>query len=110
MNFLSIFINDQLAYEYDRTTELDENQQAYLDKMDTDMDKGFKISGEMIANPDTKQKATFISMNLLRALKQEDDARLAVYCAYLSARLPNTIEVHASDGQNRIDIEFVEQH
>ena len=110
MSNLSIYANDQLAFEYDRATVIDENQQAFLDKIDTDMERGVKIHGELITKPDTKQKAIFVAMNLLRALKQEDDTRIAVYCAYLNSRLPNTVEVHARDGDNRIDIEFVEEH
>jgi hypothetical protein len=110
MSNLSIFINEQLAYEYDRARELDDNQQEFLDKMDGDMDRGVKIHGEMVAEPDSKQKATFVVMNLLRALQQDDEARITVYCAYLTSRLPHTVEVHARDGDQRIDIEFVEEH
>ena len=74
------------------------------------MDRGFKISGELITKPDTKQKATFVAMNLLKALKQDDDARIVVACAYLNSRLPHTVEVHARDQGNRINIEFIEEH
>lgn len=110
MNKLSLFVNDQLAFEYDRSTELDDSQLAFLDKIDQDMDRGFKIYGEMIAEPDARQKATFVSMNLLNALRQDDQAKLALSCAYLSTRLPHTVEVHARDKDERITIEFVEEH
>ena len=110
MNQLSIIINDQPAFEYDRSKGLDEKQLEFLDRMDQDMQRGFKIHGEMIAEPDRKQKATFVAMNLLRALQQEDHAKIAVSCAYLSSRLPNVVEVHARDQDNRIEIEFVEAH
>jgi len=110
MSYLSIFINDQLAFEHDLSKSLDTNQLAFLDKMDGDMDRGFRISGEMINEPDAKQKATFVAMNLLRALQQEDDAKIAVACAYIGNRLPHVIEVRASDQGDRIHIEFVEEH
>jgi hypothetical protein len=110
MNKLTVFINDQLAFEYDRSTELENKQLEFLERMDRDMDRGFKIYGEMIAEPDSKQKATFVAMNLLKALQQEDNAKIRVSCAYLSNRLPNVVEVHARDQGGRIDIEFVEEH
>lgn len=110
MNTLNLFVNEQLTIEYDRSTELDEGQLAFLDVMDKDMDRGLKIDGEMIADPDTKQKATFVTMNLIRALQHEDDARVTVLCAYLATRLPHTVEVHARDQADRIAIEFVEEH
>ena len=110
MNKLSIFVNDQLAFEYDRSTVLDDKQLEFLVKMDQDMGRGFRIYGELIAEPEIKQKATFVSMNLLKALQQDDQAKLAVSCAYLATRLPHVVEMHARDQANRIKIEFVEEH
>ena len=110
MGNLSIFINDQLVFEYDRSTKLDDKQLEFIDKMDQDMDRGLKMYGELIRKPDTKQKATFVAMNLLKALKHDDDARIAVTCAYLNSRLPHAVEMHARDQGKRIDIEFVEEH
>lgn len=110
MNKLSVFINDQLAFEYDRSTELDNKQLEFLERMDRDMDRGFKIYGELIAEPDSKQKAAFVAMNLLKALQQEDNAKIAVSCAYLSNRLPHVVEVHARDQGSRVNIEFIEEH
>ena len=110
MKKLSVFINVQLAFEYDRSTELDDKQLEFLERMDRDMDRGFKIYGELISEPDSKQKATFVVMNLLKAIHQEDDARITASCAYLSNRLPHVVEVHARDQGSRIDIEFIEEH
>ena len=110
MNTLSVFINDQLVFEYDRSTELDDKQQTFLDKMDLDMQRGLKIDGELITGPDSQQKATFVAMNLVRALQQEDHVRINVNCAYLSSRLPNVVEVQARDQGECVGIEFVEVH
>ena len=110
MTTLNFFVNDELNYEYDRATNLDEAKLAFLDKMDADMDRGFKIYGEMITRPDVKQKATFVTLNLIRALQQEEHARTEVAFAYLMTRLPNTVEIHARDADNRIVIEFIDEH
>lgn len=110
MSNLSVFINDQLAFEYDRSTVLDDRQLEFLDRMDRNMDRGFSIHGELITEPDSKQKASFVTMNLLKALQQEDNGKIAVLCAYINSRLPHVVEVHARDQDGHIDIEFVEQH
>lgn len=110
MKLLSIFANDKLIYEFDKARELDERQIAFLDKMDGDMGRGIKIQGELILEPDKKQRATFVAINLLKALKQDNNAIIAASCAYLSQRLPALIEVRAKDHGNTVAIELVEEH
>lgn len=108
MQSLSIIVNDETAYEYDKSTELSEQQREFLDKMDQDMARGLKIRGELISNPDTQQRATFIAMNLLKALMQQDEAKIMVSCAYLASRLPKLGEVQARDQNGGVVIELVE--
>jgi hypothetical protein len=108
MKALSIYVNEQLVYEYDRDTSLDDNQLTFLDRMDADMDRGIKIRGELITDPDDKQRATFVAMNLIRALQQENDAAISVSCAYLATRLPDLAEVQADDHETTVKIELVE--
>jgi hypothetical protein len=110
MGFLNIFINDQLAFEYDRSTLLDDGQLAFIEQMDRDMDRGIRMYGELVTEPDSKQKASFVAMNLLKGLQQEDNVRIEVSCAYLSSRLPHVVEVHARDQEGRVNIEFIEEH
>ena len=110
MSNLSIFINHQLAFEYDRSTVLDDRQEEFIRRMERDMDPGIRIYGELIVEPDSKQKAIFVAMNLLKGLQQEDSARIAVSCAYLCAHLPHVAEVQAMDQDGRVNIEFIEEH
>lgn len=106
---LTVFVNDQPVFEYDRETQLEDKQIEFLDKMDSDMGRGVKINGELFSPPDAEQRAKFVAMNLLRALKQEDDARIAVACAYLIHRRPLLIEVHAKDLDGRVIIDLVDE-
>ena len=110
MKKLSVFINKQVAYECDRDMLLEPEQLMFLDKMDSDMDRGVKIRGELFINPDNRQRATFIAMNLIKALQQSNDAALFASCAYLVNRMSSLVEVHASDQENAVGIEFVEEH
>lgn len=106
MAIVNVLVNDQVVHEYDRDTALDEQQLAFLDKIDSDMDRGIRIRGELISNPDAGQKAMFVAMNLVRALQQGNEAVVAVSCAYLANRNPALTEVHARDHENTVVIEF----
>ena len=109
MKNLTIFVNDQVVYEYDRETALEERQLTFLEKMDSDMERGIKIHGELMTNPDSKQRARFVAMNLINALQQENEAAISVSCAYLASRLPELFEVHVNDHERRVNIELIEE-
>lgn len=110
MKKLTLLINGEVAHECDREPDLTPDQLRFLDKMDTDMDRGLKIHGELIASPDQKQRATFVVMNLIKALKQDNHAAISVSCAYLANRLSSLVEVHANDLEKSIGIELIEEH
>lgn len=107
MKKLMFFINDEVVYEYDRSISFEPQQLDFLDKMDKDMAKGIKIRGEFTIHPDLQQRTTFVVMNLIKALQQDNDAVIAASCAYLANRHPDLIEVHANDHDDSIRIELV---
>lgn len=109
MSKLTIFVNDAAVYEYDKTTPLDARQRDYLDKMDADMSRGVKMQGELIVMPDSRQKARFVAMNLIKALQQNNEAAISASCAYLRDRIPGLLEVHANDHKDAVNIELIEE-
>jgi len=109
MNNLMLFVNDKAVFEYDRNTVLNDEQLGFVDKMDKDMDRGIKIRGELFAVPDSQQRATFVAMNLIKALQQENQASAAVSCAYLSTRMPSLLAVHVSDDEGLVKVELMEE-
>ena len=108
MSLLAIFVNEQLAYEYDKDEVMDEEKMAFLDKMDADMGRGIKIEGVLIASPDLNQRARFVAMNLVRAMQQENMPVIMASCAYISDRLPAVTELRISDSESGIVMDFVE--
>lgn len=109
MKKLSVLINDEIVFEYDKERSFEEPQLAYLDRMDIDMDKGIKIYGELVSSPDHQQRGTFIAMNLIKALQQDNEASISASSAYLVNRFPDLTEVHARDEDNKVKIELVEE-
>jgi hypothetical protein len=109
MNKLVVFINNEIVFKFDRDLKIEDQQLAFLDRMDSDMDRGFKIQGKLLLNPDGQQRATFVAMNLIKALQQENEAAISSSCAYLVNRNPALIEVHANDDDNAVKIELIEE-
>lgn len=108
MDKLTVFVNDEIVFEFDRNITIDDAQLSFLDKMDSDMEKGIKIRGELLVKPDSEQRATFVVMNLIKALQQGNEAARYASCAYLVNRHPALSEVHANDAADAVKIEFVE--
>jgi hypothetical protein len=109
MKKLTILANDQVVYEIDREQVLGVEQQEFLDSMDRSMDRGIKLHGELIPQPDVRQRATFVAMNLFKALQQDNVAIATASGAYLVNRCPWLCEVHAKDEANRVVIELAEE-
>ena len=110
MKKLSFFINEEVVYEYDREITFEQQQLEFLDKMDKDMESGIKIRGQLIIHPDLQQRSTFVVMNFIKGLQQDNDAVISASCAYLINRHPELIEVHANDRDSEIDIELVNEN
>lgn len=109
MNKLAVLVNNEVVFEFDRDIAFEEQQLAFLDRMDADMQSGIKIHGELLANPDSQQRAQFVVMNLIKALQQDNEAVISASCAYLVNRHPALTEVHANDAENAVKIELVEE-
>lgn len=108
MSYLSILINGEVAFEFNRDIDFEENQLEFLDRMDSDMGKGIKVHGVLQEKPDARQRAHFVVMNLIKALRQENDAIIQASSAYLVNRFPELSEIHVSDDVDTIKIEFIE--
>lgn len=109
VNKLAVLVNNEQVFEFDRDLAFDEEKLAFFDRMDADMDKGIRIHGELIVAPDSKQRARFVVMNLIKALQQDNQAVISVSCAFLLHRFPALIEIQANDNGDSINIELVEE-
>jgi len=110
MNNLTIFVNNQPVFEYDRETTLAEDKRTFLENMDSDMSRGIKIQGELISEPDTQQRAKFMVLNMIKAIQQDNQAVIQASCAYLVNRLPDLVEVQVNEEGSKINIELVEDN
>lgn len=109
MSSLQVLVNNKIVYEYDSLL-IEDEQLAFFDRMDSDMDRGIKINGELLVNPDSRQRSTFVSMNLIKALQQSNEAASSASCAYLVNRNPALKEIHANDHGNTLKIKLIEEN
>jgi len=110
MKNITVFVNNEAVYDYDRDITIEEEQLVFLDKMDSDMEKGIKIKGKLVSKPDSEQRATFVAMNMIKALQQGNDAAIYASSAYLVHRNPTLSEVHVNDEGKTINVEFINEN
>ena len=109
-----VLLNGEAMFEYDRSIQLPEKQQQYLDRMDQKMDSGIQLGNETIANPDQQQRAQFVAFTLLNAIKNDDEAVIAAMNSYLAVRYPDLKQVKADmdndNGKVMFDLIFDKEH
>lgn len=104
---LIVVLNGQPVIEYDRSIRLPGHQRAFLDKMDTDMDKGIQMNGRASDNPDLGARAQYIAMHLIQAIQKDNEGMISAMCAYLANRLPDLKKVVAEEIGENISIDLV---
>ena len=110
-NILTVMVENQSVIEYDRDVPLPAKQLAYLDKMDAQMDGGFAVGEDWVANPDPIQRAEFVSAALFQALRDNNEGLIAASTAYLANRFPELKQVKSSEtaGETNIRLVFDEE-
>jgi hypothetical protein len=105
---LVVLLNGVSQIEYDRAQALPERQRDYLDRLDERLDRGVDLNGAHIDEPDRVQRAQFVAVHMIHAIKTENEPLAAAACTYLAERLPDLKQVKAdeSDGEISIDLVF----
>jgi hypothetical protein len=100
-------LNGESQLHYDRSKTLPDQQRAFLDKMDTELQHGITINNQRIDRPDLQQRAQFVALNLIQAIQNSDEQKAAATCAYLAVYLPDLKQVKAEQNAQGILIDLV---
>lgn len=106
-----VLLDGTAQIEYNRTLSLSEKQDAYLDRMDQEMDAGFEMGSQFVPQPDQTQRAQFVAISLIQSILSDQEQRIAATCSYLANRLPDLKQVKATtrtDGTIGLDLVFDE--
>ncbi len=104
---VAVLINGQVVIEYDRSKSLTDKQQAYLNRMDQQMNAGVTLAGETIIQPDQIQRAKFVANALVQSIQSEDEPRIAATCSYLAERLPGLKQIRVDLKQDSHSIDLI---
>ncbi len=107
MATLSIFINNEKIFVFEKNTRQSGIQRRFLDEMDLNMAQGIKINDEEISSPDKKQRTNYVAMNLLYAIKNKNDGMVSTTCNYLAHRLPELKKIYYLEKGNEITMELI---
>jgi hypothetical protein len=106
-DILVVWVDGNEILRFNRDKPIPILQQAYLKKMDRQMDEGIPLGGETIRNPTEAQRAQFVAGQLIRALQKDDDATAAAMCTYLGDKFPKLKEVRSTQDGDAVFAELV---
>ena len=105
---LTVILNGSPLLLFDRGKPLPGHQRQYLERMDEKMLSGIQLGEDFIKNPNTLQKAQFVSNSMLNALLAEQDSLAAAMCTYLAKRIPDLEQVTAKNSDaGALSIELI---
>ena len=104
---LVVALNGVSQLEYDRERPLSAAQLQALDGMDREMDAGITVDGERIEQPDPLARAHFVVLHLIRAVRESQEQRAGMTCAYLATRIPELRQVQISENDGVFDYRLV---
>ena len=102
-----VTVNSEKTIEYFRDRPLNQQQLADLAATDNKLNLGISIAGEFIEHPNDQDKAIFIANILVNALDSDDEAAIAVACAYLATRYIHLKQLKITNHDDRVSIELI---
>ena len=81
--------------------------EAFFNKMDMDMDKGWQMGREWVENPSPQQRLTIAADKLLTALENEDKKVGMMMAGYICSRAPNISRIEM-DVTGEMGHDFIE--
>lgn len=99
--------NGNIVLEYDRNIRLPGHQRQFLDRMDMDMSAGIQLAGQSIANPNPVQRAQFVAIQLMNALRKDEEGMIAASCAYLANRFPEMLKLVAIEQGESVSLDLI---
>lgn len=74
--------------------EMLQSGESFFDKMDHDMDLGWQMNREWVAEPNTLQRCQIAADKLADAIESENEALAQLTAGYIISHMPDVKEVH----------------
>lgn len=107
INRLIVSLNSNKVLEYHRDRKLTSKQIQDLDKAEKKLAAGVHFAGKFISSPSAKEKAVFMANQIALALDEDNEAALAISCAYLATRYPDLKQLKLTTIEGQLSIELI---
>lgn len=102
---LTVFFEDR-HHRVEVSEEMLRRGAGLFDRMDRDMDRGWRMSREFIEQPNRIQRCQIAADRLVSALATGSGATATLMAGYILARLPGVTAVHVDDEGEMQHTEF----
>ena len=103
---LYISLNGKKIVEYEREQRLPGHQRLFLNKMDDDMSRGFKLGEVLIEHPDENDRMNYVATKLVRGILADNKGLISAMCAYIANRYSAVREIQAWEEGDEVAITF----
>ncbi|NOY66000.1 MAG: hypothetical protein GXP13_01145 [Gammaproteobacteria bacterium] len=90
---LDVFV-DQQAIKIEVPDNMLKDAGEFFNKIDSDMDKGWKMGPTYIENPDQMMRAQIVADKMLTAIDTENKPLIQLMAAYILTRVPGVKSVN----------------
>ena len=104
---LRLVVNGEAVYEYRDQSRLPGHVRDLLAHMDADMDDGFPLAGQLVEQPDERQRTCFMALQLFRSCARGDERLRAASSAWLCRHAPDLREVKIEESEEEFSLELI---
>ena len=87
-----VIVGEQ-AYAVEVPEDLLREAGEFHARLDRDMDRGWQMSREFVAQPDPLQRCQIVADKLLTSIMQENQATAMLMAGYIALRMPGAVGV-----------------
>jgi hypothetical protein len=103
---LEVYVDEQ-AVQIEIPENVLKDAGDFFDKMDQDMDKGWKMGPTYVENPDPMQRAQIVADKLLTGLENENKNLTFLMAGYIVTRLPGVQAVRIDPNGEPLNTEII---
>ena len=100
-------LNSEKVIEYHRGKPLSKKQLSDLETLDRKLNSGIQIAQQFISKPTLQDKATFIGNLLVSAIVANEEANVALTCAYLANYCGDLKQIKADHHSDQLSIQLI---
>lgn len=84
--------------------------QAFFNKLDADMDKGWQMSRDWVEKPNTEQRCQIAGDKILTAIDTQNEKLLMLMAAYILRTMPGAKTIHIDNTGDMNETEIIMEH